>query len=590
MQKVEANKTYLGIIEDNNDPKRMGRVRARVLDVFDDLKVEDIPWAKPWKDLNGNSANIPDKGKVVTVVFESGNTYKPEYIYADHYNSNLEKKLTQISEEDYLSMKALIFDHKTQIYVNDSEGLKLDHKFNNVNIKDKSINLNLKDNFAKINLGTANSTQRSILGDNFLNWFDDFVQILLGDKGGPFLGNLGAPVIATPALMGSLQTYQQLKNPKFLSKNVYIVDNEDVSKLDRIAEGQKGDTWASTVKDNDLSKVEAVPYTPTSGSSETTFEKPSPTSGTQSEVLPKPKPVDHPDIKILLEIIRLKNYELYEKQFEMNIISIRNQCLKVGDKYSDEFVDNLYLLYKDASNNWDMKKYNFSTMPGVEFEVTDSWLSEKKLNGVPNWENIKVTNPKMTMKEYYSIETPKVREEIESGLMILVPSQYKNVYQISTYRGAPAMVTIPTSLQIVWIDKDFSKRYEFSPSNYTSPEKGKGSGDFKIGIHIGYPGGKKVGDWSEGSHTFPTSDSLNEFFELCNKHKDKWGNSFTYTLATKNDWDEAAKNSAINKIEAPRITPPVIPSVQTVSIPDNVVSPLGENPDDISMPPGEMWD
>jgi hypothetical protein len=31
-------------------------------------------------------------------------------------------------------MKSLIFDHKTQIYVNESEGLKLDHKWNNMNI------------------------------------------------------------------------------------------------------------------------------------------------------------------------------------------------------------------------------------------------------------------------------------------------------------------------------------------------------------------------------------------------------------------------------------------------------------------------
>jgi hypothetical protein len=564
MKTVDANKTYIAVVEENNDPKKSGRVRARVLDIFDDLTAEDIPWAKPWKDLNGNAFNIPDKGKVVTVIFESGNIYKPEYICADHFNVNLEKKLSGLSVDDYLSMKSLIFDHKTQIYVNESEGLKLDHKFNMVNIRDTSINVNLKDNFGKINLGTANSTQRAILGDNFLNWFDDFVQILLGGKGGPFLGNLGAPVIATPALMANLQIYQQKKVPKFLSKNVYIVDNENVAKLDRIHEGQKGDTWKSTVKENDLAKKEPVPFTPTAGASGTQFDKPKETPMTASQsgivemptetppiVTAKPKPADNPDVAILIELLRVKNYTLYERPFEVNIVAIRNQCLNVGEKYTDEFVDKLYIMYKDDTNNWDIKQYSFSTMPGVEFTVTEPWINERRLDKIETW--LGLVGQNKTIKDYYSIELPKARPDMDPALTILVPSQYINVYQISTYKGAPAMVTNPDSLQLVYLDKDFTRPYDFTPSNYTAPFRGivngVGSGDFKIWIHRGYPGGKRVGDWSEGSHVFPTSDALNEFFGICNKHKDKYGNAFTYTLATKTDWDDAERSVEINKTD-----------------------------------------
>ena len=139
---VSSNKTYIGPVVDNNDPQKMGRVKIRVMDVFEDLKDVDIPWASPWKDLNGNQFNIPDKGKVVTVIFENGNKNNPEYISSDHYNENLENKLKQLSNSDYTSMKSLLYDHKTQVYVNDSEGLKIDHKFNNINIKEDSINLN----------------------------------------------------------------------------------------------------------------------------------------------------------------------------------------------------------------------------------------------------------------------------------------------------------------------------------------------------------------------------------------------------------------------------------------------------------------
>jgi topoisomerase-4 subunit B len=38
------------------------------------------------------------------------------------------------------------------------------------------------------------------------------------------------------------------------------------------------------------------------------------------------------------------------------------------------------------------------------------------------------------------------------------------------------------------------------------------------------------------------TENLNEFFELCEIHKSKYGNVFSYTLATKDDFNEASKN------------------------------------------------
>ncbi len=76
---VDKSRTYIGIVEDNQDPKKLGRCRVRVIDIFDDIPADDIPWASPWKDLNGNGFNVPEKGKVLTVIFDSGNIYKPEY-------------------------------------------------------------------------------------------------------------------------------------------------------------------------------------------------------------------------------------------------------------------------------------------------------------------------------------------------------------------------------------------------------------------------------------------------------------------------------------------------------------------------------
>jgi hypothetical protein len=585
--KIQSGKTYVGIVEDNNDPKKMGRVKVRVLDVFDNTPLEDIPWANPWKDLSGDHFALPDKGKVVTVVFEDANANNPEFIFSDHYNVNLEKKLSQLSESDYLSSKSLIFDHKTQVYVNDSEGLKLDHKFNLINIKDKSIDINLKDNFGKINLGTANSTQRTILGDNFLNWFDDFVGILMGSKGGPFLGNLGAPVIATPALLGSLQLYQQLKDPKFLSKNVYAVDNENVAKLDRIAEGQKGDTWVSTVKDNEVTSKEPVNFKPTEGSTDTTFDQPpanAPLAPTQS-VAPvagatssTPKPKDNPDVEIIKELLSMKNYTLYEDVMKLNIVAIRNQCQSIGDKYTDSFSDRLYAMFKKDDGSWELKQYMISTVPGLEFTITDSWLAEKNLTNISPW--VGSSGKKIFMKEYAKTAgTVNGDPNLKNGLPILVPSQYIDLYYLSQYKGAKAFLTINGATQLVWRDNDTDNPDVFNPNNYSKPELITPNvlTDNGLKFHLGYPGGQKVGNWSEGSQVFSNADNLNEFFGYCEKHKEKYDNKFTYTLATKNDWDEAVKAVDANKT-GDNLSPTQSQTVQSAtqsSVPQPSASNLG---------------
>ncbi len=162
------------------------------------------------------------------------------------------------------------------------------------------------------------------------------------------------------------------------------------------------------------------------------------------------------------------------------------------------------------------------------------------------------------------IDTAPIEDNKIKGIRILVPSQYIDVYEISKYGGVPALMTNKDSKQMVWLDKDYD-RPEFLPSNLTSPQKvnDDGTGDFKIGIHLGYPGGKKVGNWSEdGSQVFSTADELNDFFKLCDTHKEKNGNKFTYTLATREDWDEAQKSVQTNKaVPDPGTAPEPPPAV-----------------------------
>jgi hypothetical protein len=513
------NRTFIAIVEDNEDPKKIGRIRARVLDVFDEIPADQIPWASPWKDLNGNSFNIPDKGKVVTVIFEDGNIYSPEYIYADHYNINLATKLNELSGANYTSMKSIIFDHKTQLYVNDKEGLKFDYKFNNINIKDTEININLKDNFSKVNIGTAIASQRAILGDHFLNWFDDFVDNLLGSNAGPYLGNLGAPVVANPTFINCLLKYKALKEPKFLSHHINLVDNEDVEKLDRVCNSQIGDKWKSTVRKNDLVSKEPVKYKPKAGQSTdpASGEVTPPTDdngnpvqtqpNTAAQSQPEVEPSVHDDINKIFEAMKAKGYKILDRPYEINIVGIRRQY--EGMAYSNSYMDSLYAIYKDDSGNWAKSTYPISTIPGLSIKDPQT----KKMESLKKYKKDKATNSLVARRPFIGT---------------LQEAQYLDVFYIGEHLDSPAMKT--KGKQKAYRDENLSENV----ITYTSKNN---EGNFGMLIHKGYVKGTSsaVNNWSEGCQVFRDEAHLTHFFDLCNKHKAKYGNTFNYTLMLAKD-------------------------------------------------------
>ena len=499
MARVEANKTYIGTVEDNNDPKKLGRVRVRVMDIFDNIPVEDIPWASPWKDLNGNVVNIPEKGKVVTVIFDNGNIYKPEFIFSDHYNLNLEKKLESLSGSNYTSMKALIFDHKTQIYVNDEEGLKLDHKFNNLNITEGTIDINLKDNNGLVNIGDATAGQQAILGNHWMDWFDEFVDNLLN---GPYLGNLMAPVVANPTFIDCLTKYKALRDPVFLSHHVNIVDNNKVSTVKmtkRESDGQIGDNWKSTVKKNEAVTKEPVKWTPKDGNKpeyDDTYVPPpsdgSPDSTPGSSTIPPSTPLSSPasnsKIDKLIRYMRSKNYEVYDKVGVLNIVGMRT---KDDGRVTNKFDDILNVFYKNQNGNWDLFEYTITTTPGYK--------------------------PKTT--------------ELPNRVTVLKLGQYVDQYKLGFHQNKPEHKCLKYATSIVHRND--------KPGQYNY-KAGTEQGGFGINIHRSSSTGssENVFNWSEGCQVFKNINQFKQFIQLCENQvsiakKDK----FTYTLCRKSEFD-----------------------------------------------------
>lgn len=213
-------KIYLGLVEDNVDPKRIGRLKIRVQSLMEEIKVSDLPWAHPFKDLSGKSFSVPGIGKIVNVIFTQENMYSVEYIYSEKYNINLSDKLESLGDKEYKNFVALLFDHRTQIYSDESE-LRIDYMFNNIKIKEDSINIHLKDNDQEVRIGHDYASQSAILGDHFLMWMDEFMNTMILPTS--MLGNLSAPVLK-PQIDAMIAKYFTLRKT-FLSQHVKIVDN-----------------------------------------------------------------------------------------------------------------------------------------------------------------------------------------------------------------------------------------------------------------------------------------------------------------------------------------------------------------------------
>jgi len=224
-----SKKEYSGVVEDNNDPRRLGRCKIRIPYSYDVIPLEQLPWSSPYIEPNGKAFSVPPLGKVVNVIFIDGNIYMPYYKHGDKYNLNLQDKLESISDEEYTDFIAIVFDHRYRIYC-ETEGITLDYLVNKIKIDKSSINLELKNNDGKIHLGTASADQSAILGDHFImEWFLDFMKILI--KPTSLIGNTGTPIIKTEL---DLHIQKFLNNPKkFISSNVFIVDNDKVDKLER---------------------------------------------------------------------------------------------------------------------------------------------------------------------------------------------------------------------------------------------------------------------------------------------------------------------------------------------------------------------
>jgi hypothetical protein len=159
-------KVYLGSIEDVKDPNRIGRCKIRVHGVFDEIPVQDIPWAKPsskstffGKAGKAGSISVPKKGALVKVEFDDGDIYSPMYYEIVELGDDIRSELSKGSFDDYEGSHIILFDEDAElkIWYNREKGLTFQLKGSRINVApDSSITIEHKESKSIIELEGPN--------------------------------------------------------------------------------------------------------------------------------------------------------------------------------------------------------------------------------------------------------------------------------------------------------------------------------------------------------------------------------------------------------------------------------------------------
>lgn len=189
---------HLGEIVDINDPLKQGRARIRVFGFFDDLEIEDIPWAEQVSGLSFSSArgngniSIPRVGATVNVQFDGSNYYKCFYEFEKESDPALLEEIADSYEGAqslwydveaepgtlklfYTKKKGMVLslgDAKIQLDTQDGGNLRIVIEMGKDQIKMENSKVIINSN--NIELGEG-ATQAVIRGDAFKQFFDTHV-------------------------------------------------------------------------------------------------------------------------------------------------------------------------------------------------------------------------------------------------------------------------------------------------------------------------------------------------------------------------------------------------------------------------------
>ena len=175
--------------------------------------------------------------------------------------------------------------------------------------------------------------------------------------------------------------------------------------------------------------------------------------------------------------------------YNVNIVGVRNGA--TGDEITNKFDDCMTVSYKDDAGDWHFNCWKCTTDPG-------KYWAEHLMN--------------------------------KDGVAILKEGQYRGSHMIGLHQGKYEALRQKGAVK-VYRDKNLDDEYDLI-------EEDVQNGIFGINIHKAgswKSGSVQVDKWSAGCQVFSKEDDFNDFMNVMYKARDRWGNSFTYTLINSKD-------------------------------------------------------
>lgn len=200
---------------------------------------------------------------------------------------------------------------------------------------------------------------------------------------------------------------------------------------------------------------------------------------------------DKKSIKTLIRLLELKNYVLYSRPYELNIIGVRH-----NGTVPNKFDDKLYVFWKNDKGIWEGDQFNITTDPGT------FWLE----------------NPM----------SPK-------GTAILKEGQYIGGWKLGLHQGKYKALT---QAKPITVYRNYDRKALIDFNNGTEE-----TGLFGVNIHRANAQGttKVIDKYSAGCQVFENAEDFAKFLVMTDKHEALYGNSFTYTLVDERAYIRALK-------------------------------------------------
>lgn len=180
------------------------------------------------------------------------------------------------------------------------------------------------------------------------------------------------------------------------------------------------------------------------------------------------------------DILRQNGFAQFSRPYELNIIGIRSDAVQ-----ADRFDDFITVHFRQPDGNWRLYSYAATTDPGTY------WL-ENPLN--------------------------------PQGTAILKEGQYLNSYCLGLHRGIYKALVQQNPVTVM---RDYDRNAVLDFANGTAF-----TGMFGINIHRATQSGttRYVDRHSAGCQVFADASDFEQFLLLCERHRQLYGNVFTYTL------------------------------------------------------------